>query len=300
MDRIIAAKVFADIAVSGSFTATAERLEMSRAMVTRYVEAMEQWLQVRLLHRTTRQVTLTSAGERCLAEVEPWLQQASLLEASAAQSDKLHGKIRIAVSMSFAYAQLMPALSGFMAQHPHLEIDLDVEDSTADLVAKRIDLAIRIASVPDSALIGKPIAKCDSVLVAAPDYLAQYGAPTTPQQLAQHRCLGYKNFERHVWHLQQGEQHEAVAVHCALSANEATCLLRAAECAMGIALQPRYLVATQLAKGQLVELLPQWRPKQMQIYALYSSRQFLSPAIRQLIDYLSDYFAQAQWQQNAD
>lgn len=299
MDRVTAAKVFLDVAQSQSFSRTATRLNMSRPMVTRYIEAMEDWLQIRLLHRTTRKVSLTSAGEACLKDVEQWLQQADQLTALVNNSQELSGMVRITSSMSFGYSQLMPAIQGFMDLHPQVRIDIDLEDSTADLTDKSIDLAIRIASNPDSSLIGKPIAVCESVLVASPAYLEKtrhtLGGIHYPQDLVKHACLGYKNFERHIWHLSKGEQFESVSVDCRLSVNEATALLHGVLNGMGVALQPTYLANYYLHDGRLCHVLPEWTPRDLTIYALYSSRKHLSPTVRALIDYLESYFSDNSW-----
>ena len=218
MDRVTAAKVFIDVAQSRSFSRTADRLNMSRPMVTRYIEAMEDWLKIRLLHRTTRKISLTSAGESCLKDVELWLEQADRMTSLANTSEELSGLVRITTSMSFGFSQLMPAIQDFMDQHPKVHIDIDLEDSTADLTEKSIDLAIRIASNPDPSLIGKPIAVCASVLVASPAYLETsrqtIGDIQHPQDLIHHACLGYKNLERHIWHLSQNEQFESVSLDC--------------------------------------------------------------------------------------
>lgn len=295
MDRLIAAKVFVDVAYTRSFTNTAERLEMSRPMVTRYIEAMEDWLQTRLLHRTTRKISLTTTGEACLKQVEIWLEQAEGLSTLAKPSDELSGSIRLAVSMSFGFSQLMPAVHEFMQRHPKVSIDIDLQDSVTDLVEQRIDLAIRIASAPDPSLIGKPIAVCESVLVASPDYLAGKPAVRVPSDLVGHDCLGYKNFGRHVWHLSKKGQFESVDIECRLTANEATALLHAALCGAGISLQPTYLVNGYIKAGQLETLLPDWKPNDMKVYALYSSRKHLLPTVRALIDFLEDYFRRNAW-----
>lgn len=295
MDRLIAAKVFVDVAYTRSFTQSAERLEMSRSMVTRYIEAMEDWLQTRLLHRTTRKISLTTSGEACLQQVEIWLEQGEGLSTLAKPSDELSGSIRMAVSMSFGFSQLVPAVHEFMQQHPKVSIDIDLQDSVADLIEQRIDLAIRIASDPDPALIGKPIAVCESVLVASPAYLAGKSAIRKPDDLVGHDCLGYKNFERHIWHLSKKGRFESVDIECRLSANDATALLHAALCGGGVSLQPTYLANSHIKSQQLVALLPDWKPNDMKVYVLYSSRKHLSPIVRALIDFLEDYFRCNPW-----
>lgn len=299
MDRVIAAKVFIDVAQSRSFSRTADRLNMSRPMVTRYIEAMEDWLKIRLLHRTTRKISLTSAGEACLKDVEQWLEQADNIISLVNTSDELSGLVRITSSMSFGFSQLMPAIQDFMQKHPKVHIDIDLEDSAADLTEKSIDLAIRIASNPDPSLIGKPIAICESVLVASPAYLEKarqrIGEIQQPQDLIHHQCLGYKNFERHTWHLSKGDQFESISVDCRLSINEATALLHATLNGMGVCLQPTYLANRYIKDGRLCHVLSDWKPKDLTIYALYSSRKHLSPNVRALIDHLESYFAEHLW-----
>lgn len=295
MDRLSAAKVFVDVACTRSFTATAERLEMSRPMVTRYIEAMEDWLQTRLLHRTTRKISLTTSGESCLKEVQAWLEQAESLTSLTASTEALSGTIRIAASMSFGFSQLMPALKGFMQIHPGVKIDIDLQDSVADLTEQSIDLAIRIASNPDPSLIGKPIAICESVIVASPEYLQGKSRIRKPQDLSGHECLGYKNFERHIWHLSKQKDFESVDIQCRLTANETTVLLHAALCGAGISLQPTYLANKYIQEKKLSQVLPEWKPNDLKIYALYSSRKHLPQTVRALIDYLADCFKNNPW-----
>lgn len=295
MDRITAAEVFIDVTRSGSFTATADRLSMSRPMVTRYVEALESWFGVRLLHRTTRKVTLTTLGEQCLLDIESWLDVGQRLVESVKPSDILTGSIRIATSVSFAHAQLMAAISEFMILHPKVIIDIDLQDTTSDLIKNRIDLAIRIASNPDASLIGKPIALCRSVIVAHKSYLAKVPAIKKPEDLCHHHCLSYSNFENQVWHLTRGAIYKSISVNGRLSANEATALLEATLCGAGISMQPTYMANKKIQKGDLVQVLPDWKPNDMSIYALYSSRKFLAPTVRAFIDFIDDYFNKNTW-----
>lgn len=289
MDRITAAKVFVDVAYTKNFSASAERLGISRTMVTRYVETMETWLNSRLFHRTTRKVSLTTSGETCLRQVEEWLEKADELTALIDNSGELSGMIRVATSTSFGLAQLVPAIKPFMEQHPRVTIDIDLQDGKTDLVTQRIDLAIRIASNPDPSLIGKPIAVCESVLVASPEYLEKHPLIEEPSDLIQHACLSYKHFEQQVWHLSCDDDYVSVNVNCRLTANETTTLCRAAVEGMGIALQPWYLVADYIGAGKLVPVLAHWKPNNLQIYALYSSRKHLLPETRALIDHLQSY-----------
>jgi len=297
MDRLTAMRVFVEVATSGSFSATADRLEMSRAMVTRYVGEMEQWLQARLLQRTTRSVTLTDAGEACLRRCQQMLALVEDIEeeTTATGEGELRGQLRLTCSVSFAYAQLGAAIADFLALHPLLKIDLDASEGALNLVERRIDLAIRISSGPDPMLIARPLARCDSVLVASPAYLARHGVPALPADLERHRCLSYANFGKSVWELARGGETARVAVSSHFSANEATTLLRAALAGGGIALQPTYLANPHIASGELAAVLPDWGLPVMAINALYTSRRHQSPAVRALLDFLVARFAGAPW-----
>lgn len=296
MDKVTAAKVFIDVAYTGSFTVSSERLDMSRPMVTRYVEAMEAWFDARLLHRTTRKVSLTTIGAQYLNDIEQWVDDADKMVNLVKSNDELQGSVRIATSMSFGHSRLIAAITDFMALHPKVTIDVDLQDLAADMIKNRIDLAIRITSSPDPSLIGKRIAKCRSVLVASPEYLARSANIHSPEDLKSHQCLGYRNFERHIWHLNQGDELQSIEIKCRLTANEATALMQAAEQGAGVALQPTYLVNPLIERGALVQVLPNWTPQEMDIFVLYPSRKHLSPTIRALIDFLSDYFQCHKWE----
>lgn len=296
MDRLTAMQVFVEVANSGSFSATADKLEMSRAMVTRYVAELEQWLGARLLQRTTRSVTLTDAGENCLRRSQQMLAlMENVEEESSSHGNALRGQLRITCSMSFAYAQMAAAVVDFLQMHPQLKIDLNASEGPLNLIEARIDLAIRISAEPDPSLIGRVLAPCHSVLVASPAYLAQHGVPETPADLATHRCLSYANFGKSVWKLQRGEETSEVRVTSQFSANEATALLWAARSGGGIALQPTYQANMYLRDDSLQVLLPEWQLPDMAIYALYPSRKHLSPAVRALLDFLVQRFETLPW-----
>ena len=296
MDRLTAMQVFVEVAHSGSFSATADKLDMSRAMVTRYVGELEQWLGARLLQRTTRSVTLTDAGENCLRRSQQMLALVQDVEEETQSHDgSLRGQLRITCSMSFAYAQMAAAVVDFLQLHPQLKIDLNASEGALNLVEARIDLAIRISAEPDPALIGRVLAPCTSVLVASPAYLAAHGVPQLPADLATHRCLSYANFGKSVWTFSRGDDHARVSVGSYFSANEATALLQGVLAGGGIALQPSYLANPHLQDGSLQVVLPDWKVPDMAIYALYPSRKHLSPAVRALLDFLVERFAQVPW-----
>ncbi len=162
-------RVFVAVVDDGSFSAAAHRLDMSRAMVTRYIGALEQWLGARLLQRTTRRISLTDAGEQCLRRSQQMLALMEDMEQETCGDDgTLTGQLRITCSISFAQAQIAAAAVDFLKLHPALKINVHADEGAMNLVAARIDLAIRISAEPDPALIGRVLAPCASVLVAAP------------------------------------------------------------------------------------------------------------------------------------
>ena len=296
MDRLTALQVFSEVAAYGSFTTAAEHLNMSRPMVTRHITALEDWLGTRLLQRTTRRVTLTDAGEQTLRRAQQILGLAQKAEEETTRQDgELRGKLRLTASLSFGYAHLTQALTDFLKQHPQLKIDLNVNDTAVNLVESRVDLAIRISATPDPALIGRPLAQCASVLVASPHYLAIQGTPNHPRDLVHHRCLSHAYFGRTDWELKGPTETCHVSVSGAFSANDAMMLQQAALADGGIAMLPTYLARPLLQQGALNVVLPQWQVPELTIYALYTSRRQMLPALRALLDFLVQRFANVSW-----
>ncbi|VEJ21423.1 LysR family transcriptional regulator [Neisseria animaloris] len=296
MDKLTAVKVFLAVAESGSFTAAAEKLEMSKAMVSRHIALMEQWLNARLLQRTTRHVGLTAAGEQALRYCRQINELAEDAVWEIAPADgELRGVLRLTASTSFGICHLAQAVAGFGRQHPKLSIHLHVGDETVNLVESGIDLAVRISSSPDSSLIARPLSPCRSLLVASPDYLAAYGIPQHPDDLHQHRCLAHTNLNRSEWHFSNGGERHSLTLNNTVAGNDASVLLQTALNGAGIAMLPRYMLGKHLEQGTLQAVLPQWTLPEMTIYALYPSRRQLSRPVRLFLDFLVDYCADRDW-----
>ncbi|MFZ6848002.1 LysR family transcriptional regulator [Undibacterium sp. RuRC25W] len=296
MDRLTAMQVFVEVAQSGSFSASADKLDMSRAMVTRYIGELENWLDARLLQRTTRSVTLTEAGEHCLRRSQQMLAlMENVEEETCGHDENLRGQLRITCSVSLAYAQIAAAVVDFLKLHPQLKIDLNASEGALNLVEARIDLAIRISATPDPILVGRLLAPCTSVLVASPAYLRSHGMPQVPADLNGHSYLSYVNFGKSIWTMTRGEEQTQISISSHFSANEATALLQAALAGGGIALQPNYLANPYLITGSLQTVLPDWKVPDMGVYALYPSRKHLRPAVRAFLDFLIERFAKTPW-----
>lgn len=292
MDRITAAEVFICIVDRGSLAAAAESLGMSRAMVTRYLAEMEQWAGARLLHRTTRRLSLTYAGEQTLARCRQLLAVAEgVTEVLNTEAAPVQGLVRLACAQSLAQEVLAPAVVHFLLQHPLAAIDMHIDSRAVNLVEERIDLAVRITNNLDPNLIARQLGDCPSVVCAAPDYLVRRGTPVRPEDLAEHNCLTYSWFGSSLWTFTNTEGEPlSVPVTGNLSANESQVLLAAAVQGGGITQQPLYAVSNLLANGQLVALLPGYQPMRMGIHAVFQSRRQMTPVLRALIDFLVDWF----------
>lgn len=291
MDRLDAMQVFVAVVDGGSQVAAAEGLGLSRPVVSRHLAALEAWAGARLMHRTTRRLSLTPAGEQTLARCRDILAQAEDLRRSvAAPEGTPQGLLRVTVSTSFAQAQLARLVAHFVQLHPAVQVELVVLDRPVHLVEERIDLALRITSELDPNLIARRLATCRSVVCAAPAYLQRAGTPTAPEDLARHNCLTHAYVGKSLWHFEPaaaGGQPLAVAVAGNLSANEATTLLQATCAGAGIAMLPTYLAAPRLRDGSLVALLPGVQPRLLELHAVYASRRHMSPALRALLDFLA-------------
>lgn len=297
MDRITAAEVFVRIAERGSMSAAAEALDMSRAMVTRYLAQMEQWAGARLLHRTTRRLSLTEAGEETLARCRRMLEvSAEMATAASACADEPRGLLRVACAQSLAQEVLAAAVADYLRRHRQAAIDLHIDARPVNLVEERIDLAIRITNELDPNLIARPLGHCASVVCASPAYLAAHGTPRSVQDLATHNCLTYSYFGKSLWQFAHGGERVAVPVGGTLSANESQVLLAAAIEGAGIAMQPAYSANWPIAQGRLVALLPDFVPQGLGVYGVYASRRQMPASLRMLLDFLVARFADpAHW-----
>lgn len=292
MDRLTATRVFVEVVDRGSQTAAAEHLDLSRAMVSRYLAELEGWVGARLLHRTTRKLSLTQVGNELLPHCREMLHTAEMMRATGIKAnDGPSGNLRIATSQSFAQTWLSPVLVEYLARYPNTSVDVLVGSQAVNLVEERIDLALRITNQLEPNQVARHLGDCHSVVCAAPAYLAKAGTPKEPHELAGHNCLTYSYFGHSLWHFtaQQGRLQVPVAGN--LSSNDTAVLLEAAVNAGGICLQPLYAAAPLLEDGRLVRLLPGWQPQSLGIHAIYASRRQMLPALRTLLDFIAERLA---------
>ena len=291
MDRIMAAMTYNRICELGSLSAAARSLGISRPMVSRYLDEMEKWAGARLIHRSTRRLTLTPAGEKILEKTR---QLASLSQDIEGDATRLtpSGTLRIACAHFTATHLLGPVIPAFLARYPALRIEVDINNQPVSLVGERIDLAIRITNSPEPGVIARALGECRSVLCASPGYLARAGQPETLDDLAQHNCLHYSRFSGQSWTFRDPEKGTvAVAVNGNFSAGISSLLCDMAMADEGLALVPEIEARMGLQSGQLVSVLPQLEPQPLGIYGLYQSRDHQHAALGLFLDAIKQHLA---------
>lgn len=300
MDRLNAMRVFVTVVDLGSQSAAADHLQLSRPVVSRYLAELEDWVGARLMQRTTRKLSLTAAGQQTLPRCRQLLELAGDLQAAVRQPDDApRGELRISVSTSFGQAQLVDAVADYVRRYPGVKVELQMLDRTVNLVDERIDLAIRTSNDLDPNLIARRLTVCRSVVCAAPKYLAEHGMPQQVEELSQHNCLTHAYFGHSLWQFEVGGRHVAVPVQGNISANEAMTLQKAALAGAGIAMLPTYQAAGALRSGELIRLLPEARPRELNLNAVYTSRKHMPATLRSMLDFLAQRFTdEPQWDED--
>ncbi|MDB6444280.1 MAG: LysR family transcriptional regulator [Mesorhizobium sp.] len=287
MDRLQAMRVFVTVVDLGSQSAAADHLELSRPVVSRYLAELEDWVGARLMHRTTRKLSLTAAGTEILPRCRQMLELSGDMQAAVSTPDDVpRGMLRISASPSFGQAQLAGALVEYVKRYPGVKVDLQLLDRTVNLVDERIDLAIRMSNDLDPNLIARRLTVCRSVICASPAYLRDHPAPQRVEDLSGHNCLTHSYVGKSLWHFEQDGEQVSVPVQGNICTNEASTLLRVTMAGAGVAMLPSYQAGTHIRSGELIRLLPHAEPRQMAMYAVYASRKHMPSALRSLVDFL--------------
>jgi len=297
MDRFLELRSFTEVVDAGSFVAAADQLGLSKAAVSRHVAELEARLGVRLLHRTTRKLSLTDEGEVFYARSRQVL--ADLGEAEAeltSRSREAVGQLRVSAPVSFGIQHLAPVWGQFRQKHPKVVLEVNLSDRIADIAEEGFDVAIRIARLPSSTLVSRQLAETRMVLCASPQYLKRAGKPAHPSGLAQHAVVAYSYWsERDTWEFDGPEGRVSVRTDPWLRTNNGDVCRAAALQHQGIILQPTFIVGADLAGGKLVEVLPRYRSLTLGIHAVYQSRKHLTPKVRLLVDFLVRWFREERW-----
>jgi DNA-binding transcriptional LysR family regulator len=288
---------FVAVVEAGSFTGAADALGLSKAAVSRHVGDLEQRLGVRLLHRTTRRLSLTDDGQRFHMRAKDLLATVDEAESEiTARSGEPSGLLRINAPLTFGVLHLAPLWGRFAGAHPQVSLEIDLSDRVVDLVEEGYDLAVRITHLPDSQLVSRKLATSRMVLCASPGYLARHGSPVHPRDLAAHRVISYSYWStRDEWRFTGPDGAVQVRTQPRLHTNNGDTCRAAALDHQGIILQPDFLVGDDLRQGALVELLPDYASLTIAIQAVYPSRKHLPLKTRRMVDFLVEAFATPPW-----
>ena len=299
-DDILAMVYFARVVEARSFTLAAAKLGVSKANVSMKIRALEEELGVRLLHRTTRKLALTSEGtalyERCVRVTAA----ADEAAAQASQAgDTPRGVLKVNAPIVFAEDYLMPPMATYLERYPDVRIELSLSDRTIDLAEEGVDVAIRIsARLRGPGLVARKLATDRPVLCAAPAYFARRGKPKTALELLDHDCLVYSLLRiGQEWCFRERGEKDAVSVPVEprFSAASGAVLRRAAVAGMGLAVLPRFMVASELAQGRLVTALESLQAPSLGIYAVYPETRRPPSKTRAFVDVLAAYFKTPRW-----
>jgi len=290
-------EAFAAIVDTGSFTAAAERLDVTRAAVSQAVKALEDRLGVQLLNRTTRSVALTEEGRLFHDRVKAILAELRQAEAAASRlAVEPQGLLRINAPMSFGTMHLSGALADLLVAHPRLEVQLTLTDRYVDLIEENVDVALRIGMLEDSSLVARKIAETRRVACASPAYLGHRGRPHHPADLKHHSCLSYGHSTSEArWQFRGPDGSHRVPVSGPLSANNGEVLCDAAIAGLGIALLPTFIAGAALQMGELVTVLDAYVPAGGGLHAIYPKSRHLTAKVRVFIDFMVARFGGPQW-----
>ncbi|MBS0326277.1 MAG: LysR family transcriptional regulator [Proteobacteria bacterium] len=297
MDKFQEMRAFVTVVDTGSFVRAADALSSSKTAVSRLVGEMESRLGTRLLHRTTRRLSMTPEGEVFYERCRQLLDSVAEAEAElTAHSGEAIGQLRVNVPVTFGLLHLAPLWPAFMELHPKVVLDVTLSDRLVDLVDEGYDLAVRIARLQASTLVSRQLTSTRLILCASPEYLRRRGVPDHPTDIARHAVISYTLLAMgEQWEFEGPKGPVSVEVAPRMRTNSGDTCCAAAVQHQGIVLQPSFLVGAHLASGALVELLPQYRSIELGVYAVYPTRKHLTPKVRALIDFLVDAFRMRAW-----
>lgn len=289
MDRLLSMRTFSKVVDDGSFAAAARHMALNQAVVTRLVADLEAHLGTRLLHRTTRSLSLTDAGERYLQRCRQILADIDAAEEATSDGEmRIGGRVRLAVPAYFGLEMMAPRGPKFRSQYPDIVLDISLLDRPVDLVTEGFDIAIIPSSfsVPNS-LIARSLGKKSIALCASPAYLQSAGTPSRPDQLPEHACIGYNQFApREQWRLVHANGDVvSVPVNYILQTNSLAFVQQSVRAGLGIGPQVQYNLRPQISKGDLVPVLPEWQLGNFELNIVYPSREYLPKRIRAVIDF---------------
>jgi DNA-binding transcriptional LysR family regulator len=294
MDRLQSMRVFAKVVEQGSFARAAQVLDISNAVATRHIADLEEHLGTRLLHRTTRKLSLTETGHVYLERVLQILQEVEDAEAIAsAHSKKPSGTLRLYAHLGFGQLQLAPLLREYSAMYPDVFLDVTLADRAVDMVEDRIDVGIFIDFQKfDASMIARQIGLSELMLCASPAYVKRNGMPEELEAISRHSCLNFSYEQlRHHWPIRNPDGTVSnIPISGKLVSNNGMLLRECAIEGMGIMIRPSFSLRDDFTSGRLVRLLPDRHLGKLTVVMVYPSRRLLSAKVRSFVDFMTQRF----------
>ncbi|WOF75800.1 LysR family transcriptional regulator [Parvibaculaceae bacterium PLY_AMNH_Bact1] len=287
-----AVPIFLAVVEQNSFSGAAKGLGLSKSAVSKRVSALEATLGVKLLHRSTRKLRLTEAGERYVVAAEAAMQSLQEAEAAAGELQSTpQGHLRVHAPMSFGRLHVTPLLPDFLTKHPAMQVHLEMNDTWADMIEGNFDVAIRAGALPDTTLISRKLCDLKSVVCASPDYLKQNDVPVVPQDLSNHNCLTSTHhiLERE-WHFKKSGKTQTVRISGQLSLNNSDALREALVRGFGIGRLPTFIAGKDISEGRLIPVLSDYEMPTKPLYALYPDKHLLPVKARVFLDYITEAY----------
>ncbi|XAH22790.1 LysR family transcriptional regulator [Xylophilus sp. GW821-FHT01B05] len=297
MDQIQAMRAFTRVVEAGTFTKAADSLSLPKASITKQIQALEARLQVRLLNRTTRRVTVTPDGAAYYERTVRLLSDLDDIEASMTNAQASpRGKLRVDVGSSIARLILIPALQSFYDRYPDIQLDLGVGDRPVNLITDNVDCVIRGGELTEQFLVARRIGRLPFVNVAAPSYIERHGVPQHPHDLSEDhytiRFFSPRTGRLFPHEFDKDGEHLELDTRYKLSVNESNAHMAALLGGLGISQAARFLAAPYLASGELVEVLPDWQHPPLPVHVVYPPNRHLSAKVRAFVDWAAELFAQ--------
>ncbi|WP_198244299.1 LysR family transcriptional regulator [methane-oxidizing endosymbiont of Gigantopelta aegis] len=293
MDKLTSMNVFVKVARAGSFAAAARELGISRAMATKHIMFLEKQLHTRLFNRTTRSLSLTEAGAAYLERCQEVLLDVEEMEAAITHlQHEPRGVLKISAPPVIGATQIAPALTDYMKEYPHIDVDMALHGGHTDLIEEGFDIGIWLGELSDTSLVARKLARSQLVVCASPDYLAQKGVPEQPEDLEEHSCLvNWAMAPRNKWLFKGVLGKLEIKVSGRMQANMADPIRIGAINGLGIVMLPRYIVGRDIEKGKLQPILEDYAIDPMPIHAVYPHRKYLSTKVRIFIEYLQAWLS---------
>ncbi|PTB21880.1 transcriptional regulator [Trinickia symbiotica] len=293
MDRMAAMETFVAVVEAGSFSAAARRLDLGQPAVSKSIAQLEQRLGARLLLRSTRGLTTTDAGQRFYEHAKRAIEEAEEAEHAARQSsESLSGRLRVSAAVTFARLHVLPGLKRFLDRHPHLEIDIALDDRNIDLLEEGMDVALRMGTLDDSAMTARKIASSPRLVVGTPAYFAEAGIPKTPADLSGHEVIVYsQRGGGESWSFSRNGKQEIVVVSGRVRVSAAEGIRTAVLGDMGLAVASQWMFAPELSEGKVRAVLTDWQLPPVDLWAVFPSGRLVTSKARAFVAFVEEVLA---------